>query len=131
MIKEKLNEQGIYASFNTDDKAGKKMLYNAINTKPISLVKIAGSVIDVVAVAVVPATLNDTDDGEVKEVTRCIFIDEKGDYYGGTGECLFKNLDSALDVFGEPSESDPISFKVNLNQSSNNSMYNYISLAVV
>lgn len=130
MIYEYIDKGEIYTSFPAETMEAKKKIYNATNTKCVSLSDMDGKEIEISDVIVTPAIIN-SDGEETKNVTRCVLVGTDGKYYGGTGSALLQNIDNAIEIFGTPSKENPFKFAVTKIQSSKNAMYKYVTLEII
>lgn len=132
MLDKTIAEKGLYTSFEVKTVEAKKNLFNALNSKLPSLVTKINNTISVVSVIVKKQSFtNDSANGGTREGWRIVLTLEDGEIVAASGNAVFTCIDNAISIFGTPSKTNPLKFKVLQNQSGANSMYKYLSLQIV
>lgn len=132
MLDKTIAEKGLYTSFEVKTVEAKKNLFNALNSKLPSLETKINNTISVVSVIVKKQTFtNDSANGGTREGWRIVLTLEDGEIVAASGNAVFTCIDNAISIFGTPSKTNPLKFKVLQNQSGANSMYKYLSLQIV
>lgn len=132
MLDKTIAEKGLYTSFEVKTVEAKKNLFNALNSKLPSLETKINNTISVVSVIVKKQSFtNDSANGGTREGWRIVLTLEDGEIVAASGNAVFTCIDNAISIFGTPSKTNPLKFKVLQNQSGANSMYKYLSLQIV
>lgn len=87
-------------------------VYNAINSKGISLDDTKGTVLEIVDVACHPVTLVDENTGEVVQTLRTILIDKDGNNFDAVSQGVVSSLQKIFAIVGHPTYNPPLKLKV-------------------
>lgn len=119
----------VFCTFDASTDEGKRRLYAATNdaeqlsdnlNKTLQLVDIVG----------VPATVNDDETGEVRELLRLVLLTKDGKRYSAISDGLYSSLQNIMAIFGSPAMwSEPLAIKVTESRSRRGFRFYRASLA--
>ena len=97
-----------WSSLKPQTNGEKAILFQAIDGDCKSFNDLVGQQINVIHVVMRPATTTDDETGEVRDGTRIVLIDDKGQCYAGMSEGVLNSLRSLSMAFGPPPWAPPM-----------------------
>lgn len=99
-----VSEDGFFATFSTEDMAGRRKLFNATQSAKL-LRDFMSTPLDVVDIVFAPTTITD-EEGFSQTIMGCYLIDADGTSYVSSSQGVCKSAATILSQLGSPAEWD-------------------------